>query len=141
MEQEIHNLKEARTREAHELANRVAFMEEQLRGNMEIQRRVEEERAVYTSGLEDQLRRAQAARDHAVEEAVVRSQESAKVTQAAALESQRGLTQVACFARVAALEWDGVCELSGLELGIVQGDRQVLSVLLAELDQMCQMGL
>jgi hypothetical protein len=138
MEREIHNLKEARTREAHELATRIMYMEEQLRGNIEIQRRMDEERAVYTLGLEDQLRQGQAARDHAVEEAVVRSQEKVKATQVATLETQRGLSQMVCLARVAASEWGAVYELSGLELDMVQGDRQVLSVLLAELDQMCQ---
>ena len=141
MEEELHNLKEARARDAHELTNRVAYMEEQLRGNMEIQRRMEDERAAYTSGLEDQLKQAQAARDHAIEEAVMRSQASAKAAQAAQLESQRGVSQMACLARVAASDWGAVCELSGLELDIVQGDRQVLSVLLAELDQMCHMNL
>ncbi|KAF8225816.1 hypothetical protein L208DRAFT_1304725 [Tricholoma matsutake] len=136
MEQEMHNLKEARTREAHELANRVAYMEAQLCGNMEIQRRMEEEQAAYTSVLEDQLRQAQAVHGRAVEEAVVRSQENAEATRAAALESQRGLNQMACSARVAASEWDAVHKICGLELDIVQGDRQVLSVLLAELGQM-----
>jgi hypothetical protein len=141
MEQEIHNLKEARNREARDLANRVTYMEEQLRGNMEFQRRVEEERAAYTLGLEGQLKQVQVARDQAVEEAVIRSHESAKATQAAVLESQRGLSQVACSARVAASEWGAVRTLAGLELDIVQGDRQVLSVFLAELDQIYQMVL
>jgi hypothetical protein len=141
MEQEIHNLKEARNREARDLANRVTYMEEQLRGNMEFQRRVEEERAAYTLGLEGQLKQVQVARDQAVEEAVIRSHESAKATQAAVLESQRGLSQVACSARVAASEWGAVRTLAGLELDIVQGDRQALSVFLAELDQIYQMVL
>ena len=141
MEQEIHNLKEARTRDAHELTNRVAYMEEQLRGNLEIQRRVEEERALYTAGLEDQLAQAQVLRDNAVEEAVWRSQESAKMAQAVALESQRQLSQVACLARVAGSQWGTVYGMTELELDGVRADRQVLSVLLAELDQMYHMVL
>jgi hypothetical protein len=141
MEEEIHNLKEARTREAHELTRQVAFMEDQIRANIDNRERVEEERGAYTSSLEDQLRQAQALRDQDIEEAVAHSRASARREQAAALKLQRGSWEVMCSARVASSEWASVRELSEMELGIVQGDRQILSVLLAELDQLCGMVL
>jgi hypothetical protein len=113
-------------------------MEEQLRGNIDIRRQAEVDRALYTSELEGQLRHAETLRDKAVEEAVMHSQESTRAKQDAALKSQRLLCETACLARVAASEWTAVFELSTLELGIVQSDRQVLSVLLGDLDKLCQ---
>lgn len=137
MEEQIHNLKEARGRDAQELTKQVVYMEEQMRGSLEIRERAEEERSVYTSGLENELRKAQVFRDQAVEEAIIRSKETAQVALDAALKSQRNSCEVTCLARVAASEWACVRELSDMELEIVRGDRQVLSVLSAELDQMC----
>ncbi|GLB36476.1 hypothetical protein LshimejAT787_0307640 [Lyophyllum shimeji] len=136
MEEEIHNLKEARSRETQELTKQVAYMEEQMRGSLELRERAEQERAVYTLGLEEELRRAQALRDQAVEKAVIKGQEMARATHDAALKAQCDSAEVACSARVAASEWVSVRELAGMELDVVREEREVLSLLLAELDQM-----
>lgn len=141
MEEEIHNLKEARTREAHELTKQVAFMEDQIRANMDNRERADEERGAYTSSLEDELRQAQVLRDQAIQAAVAESRENARRENTAALKSQHDSWEVMCSARVASSEWTSVRELSEMELDIVQGDRQILSVLLAELDQLCGMVL
>jgi hypothetical protein len=134
MEEEIHNLKEARLREAEELTQQVAYLEDQMRGNIEARERSDEERAAYTASLEDHLRQAQAFRDQAVEEAVAKTQESARLSRDAALRSRHQKWEGACAARVAATEWTSVRDLAESELSIVKGDREILLVLLAELD-------
>lgn len=136
MEEEIHNLKEARSRDTQELTKQVAYVEEQMRGSLEVRERAEEERAVYTLSLEDELRRAQALRDQAVEKAVIKGQGMARAAHDAALKSQRDSAEVACTARVAASEWASVRELAEMELDVVREEREVLSLLLAELDQL-----
>lgn len=92
----------------------------------------------YVSELKIQLRRAHDIRDQAVAEATFRSQEAAQVARDAALKSQRDACEVDCLARVAFSEWGTVHLVSDLELDLVRGDRQVLSVLLTELDEMSQ---
>ncbi|KAF5377619.1 hypothetical protein D9615_005106 [Tricholomella constricta] len=141
MEEEIHNLKEARSREAQELTKQVVYMEEQMRGSLEIRERAEEERAVYTLALEQQLQRAQAQRDQAVEEAIVRGQQIAQATHDTALKVQRNSAEVACSARVAASEWASVRQLAEMELEVVREEKDVLLLLLAELDQLSHSAL
>lgn len=139
MEEEIHHLKEARVREAQELTKQVAHMEEQMRGTMEAKERSDEDRAAYAASLEDQLRHVQAFRDQAVDEAVLRAQEFERVSREAALKSQRLTWQVVCSARVAGSEWATVRGLAEVELDLVKGDREVLAVLLGELDQLTRL--
>ncbi|KAF8078327.1 hypothetical protein FPV67DRAFT_47566 [Lyophyllum atratum] len=136
MEEEIHNLKEARSREGQELTQQVVYMEEQMRGSLEIRERAEEERAMYTMGLEDELRRAQALRDQAVEEAIIKGQKIALATHDAACKSQLDSAETACSARVAVSEWASVRAVAEMELDVVREEREVLSLLLAELSQL-----
>ncbi|KAG5648240.1 hypothetical protein DXG03_006198 [Asterophora parasitica] len=138
MEEEIHNLKEARSRDAQELTSKIAYMEEQMYSSLEIRERAEEQRSVYTVSLEDQLRIAHAQRDQSVEAAILRGQEIAHAEQEAALEVQRDSAEVACSARVAVSEWASVHELAEMELDVVREEREVLSLLLAELEQLSQ---
>lgn len=141
MEEEIHALKQARNREAQELTQQVVYMEEQMRGRLEIRERAEEERTVYTAALEEELRRARVVRDQAVEEAVTRGQEIAQASHEAALKSHRDSAEVACSARVAAAEWTSVRELAGMELDVVREEREILMILMAELEQLSQSAL
>jgi hypothetical protein len=134
MEEEIHNLKEARSREAEELTQQVGYLEDRMRGNIEARERGDEDRAAYMASLEDHLRQAQAFRDQAVEDAIAKTQESAQLSREAALRSRQHIWEVACVARVAATEWTSVRDLADSELDMVKQDREVMLVLLSELE-------
>jgi hypothetical protein len=141
MEEEVHNLKTVRGREAQELIKQVVHMEEQLQGSLRIREKTEEERLAHISELQGQLREAREARDQAVQEAIYRRRREEKAAREAALKSQRAICEVECLGRVAVSEWESVHMLAELELDLVRGDRQVLSVLLAELDELSQSAL
>ncbi|KAF8898452.1 hypothetical protein BD779DRAFT_10314 [Infundibulicybe gibba] len=138
LEEELHHLKEARVGDVKDLTQQVKYMEEQMRNSLEARERIEDDRAAYTSSLEDQLRHTQAFRDQAVEEAVSRAREDSKVSQRAALKSQRHVLEKTCVAHTAAAGWMSVRDLSTMELNFVAGDRDVLTMLLIELDHMYQ---
>ncbi|KAG6868548.1 hypothetical protein C0993_001244 [Termitomyces sp. T159_Od127] len=135
MEKEIHDLKQSRGRETLHLSEQIAILEQQLKNNLEMRERADEERALYTRGLEDQLRQEQTMRDRAVKNAVVRGQELARAELDAALKPERDSLVLASSARIAALEWKSVRGLAELELDVVREEMQVLSLLLAELFQ------
>ncbi|KAF9458346.1 hypothetical protein BDZ94DRAFT_1201291 [Collybia nuda] len=136
MEEEIHNLKESRTHEARELTKQVAFMEDQIRVSIDNREQADEERGAYTASLENEVRQVQALRDHAIQEAVAESRECARRERNTALASQRGCWAVICSSYVASSEWASVSQLSQMELETIQGDRQILTILLAELNQL-----
>jgi hypothetical protein len=138
MEEELHNMKTMQGREAQDLMKEVVHMEEQLQGSLKLRERMEEERTSYVSELKIQLRQAHDLREQAVAEAIFRSQETAQAARGAALKSQRDICEVDCLARVAFSEWGTVRLVSDMELDLIRGDRQVLSVLLTELDEMAQ---
>ncbi|KAG6817628.1 hypothetical protein H0H87_006256 [Tephrocybe sp. NHM501043] len=134
MEEEIHNLKHSRGRETLQLTEQVGILEEQLRGSLEMRERADEERAIYTRGLEDQLRREHSIREEVVEAAVVKGQEIARAAHEASFKVQCEMVLLACSARAATLEWRSVHELAEMELDVIQEERQVLSLLLLELE-------
>lgn len=136
MEEELHSLKKARSRETVELTRQVAYMEDQFRGNLEARERSEEERAAYIASLEDQLRHAQGYREKAIEEATRRTREATREACEATIKMRHREWEVACCARVATSEWMSVRQLSESELDLVRADREVLLVLLGELDRM-----
>ncbi|KAG6866878.1 hypothetical protein C0991_008815 [Blastosporella zonata] len=138
MEEEIHNLKQSRGRETLHLTEQVGILEEQLKGSLEVRERADEERAVYTRGLEELLQREQAVRDQAVEAAVVRGQDIARAAYDAAFKSQHDSVLLGCSARIAASEWASVRRLAEMELDAVQGEREVLSLLLVEMAELSQ---
>ncbi|KAG6891056.1 hypothetical protein C0995_014145 [Termitomyces sp. Mi166 len=135
MEEEIHNLKQSRGREALHLSEQVAILEQQLKCNLEIRERADEERALYTRELEERLQQEQTLRDKVVKTAVVRGQELARAELDVALKPKCDSHALACSARIATSEWASVRDLAELELGVVRGEMQVLSLLLAELSQ------
>ncbi|KAG6888764.1 hypothetical protein C0992_007555 [Termitomyces sp. T32_za158] len=135
MEEEIHNLKKSRGRDTLHLSEQIAILEQQLKNSLEMRERADEERTLYTRGLEDQLRQEQTMRDKAVKTAVIRGQELARAEYDAAFKPQRDSLVLASSARIAALEWNSVREMAELELDVVREEMQVLSLLLAELSQ------
>ncbi|KAG6919602.1 hypothetical protein DXG01_004266 [Tephrocybe rancida] len=136
MEEEIHNLKQCRGREVLHFTEQVGMLEEQLKGSLEMRERTEEDRALYTRNLEDQLRRELVVRDQAVEAAVLKGQEIASATHHATLQTQRDSIVLACSARIASSEWASVHGLAEMELDVVREEREVLSHLLIELAEL-----
>lgn len=130
MEQEIHALKETHLRQMQETSRHVAYLEANERNG--------EEQAAYTSSLEDQLRQAEAQKEHAMREARRRSEDNARRSYEMTRRKERTLVQVGCAARLATSGWASVRDLAGVEIDLVRGDRAVLSVFLTELDQLAQ---
>lgn len=135
MEEELHNLKEARRQDAEDLATQVSRLEDQMRGSLDARERSEEERIAYTASLEDQLRHAHTFREQAIEDAVTQIRESSLAERDVTLRSQQGMLEAACSARVAATQWNLVHDLADSELDLVKADRELLQVLLSELEQ------
>ena len=85
--------------------------------------------------LEDQLRHAEASRDQAVETAVAQARERAQASCAVAFRAEQHKWELVSTARGAAMEWRSVRRAAGNELDSIQADKQMLTVLLAGLDQ------
>jgi hypothetical protein len=135
MEEELHLLKESRVREAEDLASKVSFVEEQLHENLEARERKDEERIAYAASLEDQLRHEQGRREQAVEEAIAKTQEDARAQQETISNAVQQRWQAGCLAQKAAATWGAAQDLADSELDFVRTGRDMLSVLLAGLDQ------
>lgn len=135
MEEELHLLKEARVREAEDLASKVSYVEEQLHDNLEARERKDEERIAYAASLEDQLRHEQGRREQTVAEAVAKTQEDGRAWQEVVLNVEKQRWQAGCLAHTVAATWDAAHDLADSELDFVRTSRDMLSVLLAGLDQ------
>ncbi|KAJ7275482.1 hypothetical protein B0H12DRAFT_1319222 [Mycena haematopus] len=135
MEEEIHNLKQVRLHDAEELEKQVGQLENELRGSLEMRDRTEEDRTAHIASLEEQLRHAEAFHEQAIGDVVARTRESAQEEADAALRLQFAKTSALWSARVAGTQWAFVRDFAESELDAIQGDREVLSALLADLDE------
>jgi hypothetical protein len=135
LEEQLHRSKEARLRETDELEKQVSFLEQQLHSNVEAREKANEERAAYAASLEDQLRHAEASRDQAIEMAVAEAEKRTRASWAGALQAEQRKWKLASTAHGAATEWKSVRNAAENELDAIRADRQMLSVLLAGLDQ------
>ncbi|KAJ7630544.1 hypothetical protein FB45DRAFT_915827 [Roridomyces roridus] len=126
MEEEIHNLKQARAKDAEELANQVGYMEEQLRGSMEMRERAEEDRTAHIALLEDQLRQVTVSQG---------ARQTVRVEVDSAVKMQKAKASAQCSALVAGTQWAFVRDFAESELDGIKGDRDVLAALLADLDE------
>jgi hypothetical protein len=144
LEEQLHSSKESRLREADELANHVSYLEQQLRSAVEAQEKANEERAVYMASLEDRLRHADVSRDLAIEAAVAKAEEQARISHSVSLQTEQHKWEHSCLARRATTQWNAVHSLAEEELDSIKADNQTLIVLLAGLDQcqrqMCQVS-
>jgi hypothetical protein len=135
MEEEIHNLKQARLHDAEELEKQVGQLENELRGDLEMRDRTEEDRVVHIASLEEKLRRAEAYHEQAIGDVIERTRETAQDEADAELRLQTAKTSALWSARVAGTQWAFVRDFAESELDAIQGDREVLSALLADLDE------
>jgi hypothetical protein len=138
MEEEIHNLKQIRNRDAHDLMNKVSYMEEQMRGSLEMRERAEEERTAYISDLLNQLHEAREEHDRVVSQAEARGQEIARSLLSGSLKRREAVLGAAASASQATGTWHTVRCMSETELEHIRTDKRVLSLLLLQLNQMCQ---
>jgi hypothetical protein len=138
LEAQLCATKEARLREAADLAAQVSALEEQMHVSLESRERTAEERAT----LEEQLRGAAVAKELAVQGAVKKATEDAARLRVAAEETMRRKCDVVSAARGVATSWGSVRELAEGELEFVRAQRETLTFLLASLDQnrhICQL--
>ncbi|KIL70958.1 hypothetical protein M378DRAFT_155905 [Amanita muscaria Koide BX008] len=136
MEEEMHNLKEEHKRETSELSTQIVRMQEVLHEQEEEEERTAVERAAYTVSLEEQLREAKVSMQRVVQDEIMRFKQSERRSRQADLRLRHVVGETTCAARVAQTCWDSVHELSEAEVEMVKGDRQLLSIVLAELDRM-----
>ncbi|KAF8506886.1 hypothetical protein F5888DRAFT_1602585 [Russula emetica] len=131
LEAQLGAAKEARLREAGDLAAQVSALEEQMHVSFESRERAAEERLT----LEEQLRGAAVAKELAVQEAVKQVTEDAARLRVAAEEAVRRKCEVAGAARGAATSWVSVRQQAEGELDFVRAQRETLTLLLGTLDQ------
>ena len=131
LEVQLGAAKEARLREAADLAAQVTALEEQMHVSFESRDRAAEERAT----LEEHLRSAAIAKELAIQEAARKSTEDAARLRVAAEEAMRRKCEVVGAARSAATSWESVRDLAEGELEFVRAQRETLAFLLASLGQ------
>lgn len=131
LEAQLGAAKEARMREAADLAAQVSALEEQMHASLENRERAAEERAT----LEEQLRGAAVARESAVQEAVKRITEDQARTRLRAEAAARRRCEIAVTAHGAATLWMSVRDVAEGELDFVRSQRETLNFLLAGLEQ------
>ncbi|KAI9444979.1 hypothetical protein H4582DRAFT_1912460 [Lactarius indigo] len=131
LEEQLSVAKEARMREAADLAAQVSALEEQMHTSLEYRERVANERAA----LEEQLRGAAVARESAVQEAVKRATDDMGRTSLRAEAAARRRCEVAAAAHDAATSWMSVRDVAEGELDFVRSQREALGFLLASLER------
>ena len=131
LETQLSVAKEARLREAADLAAQVSALEQQMHASLENRERAAEERATF----EEQVRGAAAAKQLAVQEAVKRVTEDGARLRLSAEEAMRRKCEVVGMAHTAAKSWGFVREFAEGELESVRAQRETLNFLLMSLDQ------
>ncbi|KAI0308029.1 hypothetical protein B0F90DRAFT_107942 [Multifurca ochricompacta] len=129
LEAQLSAAKEARLREAADLAAQVSALEKQMHVSLENRERAAEDHAI----LEEQLRGAAFVKELAVQEAIKRVMEDTTRLRASAEETIRRKWEVACGAHAAATSWASVREIAEGELEFVMAQRETLNVLLTSL--------
>ena len=132
LEEQLHAAKEARMRDAEELARQISELEQQVHGNLAIEGQRTEQIAV----LEEMLREAQVAQEKVAKDVARKAEDTICASRAAALEAKQAQarSEVAFAAREAGAAWFCVRETAESELEFVRSNREMLAVLLAGLD-------
>ncbi|KAJ7462816.1 hypothetical protein B0H11DRAFT_2285552 [Mycena galericulata] len=136
MEEEIHNLKQARARDAEELEKQVGHLENELRGSFEMRERTDDDRTAHIASLENQLQQADVSHAQAICDVVAQTRESTQAEADSTLRLQHAKTSAVWGARVAGTHWAFVRDFAESELDVIKGDREVLAALLTDLDEL-----
>ncbi|TCD62041.1 hypothetical protein EIP91_007536 [Steccherinum ochraceum] len=129
LEQQLQMAKDARLRDAEELARQISDLEEQVQGNLSR----EADRAEYTATLEEALTHAHTASENAVTDAVKRASEDAMRSQQDALARLDSRWKLSAAAADTATLWKDVRCSADAELEMIHANREMLAVLLAGL--------
>ena len=122
MEEEIHNLKSAHSHQMEEVANQAAHMER------------EDQRAKFATILEEQIWQVRVKGEQAVAAARAEAEATSRAQKANALKAQQSYLEVSCSARAAKSSWTSVLDTCNAELESIQGERQMLALLVSELE-------
>lgn len=131
LESQLSNAKEARLRDASELAKQISELEAQIHGNL----KVEEQRLGHVMMLEEQIVQERQSGERKVQEAVKKAGQQAVVSRKSALKARDRMWTLGNAARDASVRWRGVAEVADGELEMIRQGREMLAVLLAGLDQ------
>lgn len=124
MEEEIHNLKQAHQQQMEEMAAHMAFVEKQT------------EQSAYVASLEEEVRVTRVQGERAVRDALAHKEQEARAQKGYALKAQRRKMDAVYSSVLAGTAWINVQEACQAELETVDEERQVLTLLLAELERM-----
>lgn len=132
LEEQLHAAKEARMRDAQELARQISELEEQVHGNLT----VESQRTEQISVLEEMLRDAQAAQARSVKDAARKAEDALAASRAAALQVRQvqAKAEIGGAARETRAAWYCVRESAESELELVRANKEMLGLLLTGLD-------
>ncbi|KAI0080045.1 hypothetical protein K474DRAFT_1658294 [Panus rudis PR-1116 ss-1] len=131
LENQLHNAKEARIRDAEELARQVSVLEEQVQGNLQS----EEQRTEYTARLEEQLTHAHEASERAMLQAVEKAREEAALAKELALKRERSKWELSNLAATVVSTYGRAFEEAEGSLDLIGSSRDMLAVMKAGLDQ------
>ncbi|KAI0052898.1 hypothetical protein FA95DRAFT_1482958 [Auriscalpium vulgare] len=135
LEHQLTTAKEARLREADELARQVTTLEEQMRVALDTRETAMGEQAAVIAHLEEQMRGADALRERAVQQAARTAADGAMQIKVSAVQIEGRKWEAACVARGVATQWGTVRSVAEAELDLLRSNRETLSVLLAGLEQ------
>ncbi|KAL7285774.1 hypothetical protein ACG7TL_000883 [Trametes sanguinea] len=132
LEEQLHAAKEARMRDAEELAKQISQLEEQVHGNL----LVDSQRVEQITVLEEMLRDAQTVQEQSLKDVKRRAEEAHSAARAATLQVRQveARATLALAARDAGAAWGTVRDTAESELEFVRANREMLSLLLAGLD-------
>jgi hypothetical protein len=128
LEEEVHNLKQAHIHQMEEMQRQIAYLE--------MQARTADDRTSQATSLVEQLHKVQASHKQAVEEAVMRTQESLTSSYNRVLKAERSRYESNCSLQLAVWGWNTVHETCEMELNVVRDERAFLALFLTQLDEM-----
>ena len=130
LEEEVHNLKQTHVHQMEEMQRQIAYLEMQVRAA--------DDRTSQATSLVEQLHVVQASHKQAIEEAVMRTQESLTSSYNRVLKAERSRYETNCSLQLAVWGWNTVHETCEMELNVVRDDRAFLALFLTQLDEMTQ---
>jgi hypothetical protein len=129
LEEEVHNLKQAHIHQMEEMQRQIAYLE--------MQARAADDRTSQATSLVEQLhKKVQTSHKQAVEEAVMRTQESLTSSYNRVLKAERSRYESYCSLQLAVWGWNTVHETCEMELNVVRDERAFLALFLTQLDEM-----
>lgn len=131
LESQLQTAKDARIRDAEELARQISELEAQVQASLLPNEQLTEQ----VAALEEQLQHAQNAQEQAVQEALRQTEAQTQAAQTDVLRVRQARWEASAVACKASAAWNAVCETAEGELELVRANLETLAVLMAGLDQ------